>query len=69
MEHAFQIGYRKGDKVFYVPPTNWYMEEAFVVDHIHEWEGYECITWRGVERRWKSIEVQWENDLCLWRQP
>ncbi len=23
MEHAFQMGYREGNKVFYVFPTNW----------------------------------------------
>jgi hypothetical protein len=40
MEHAFQMGFQKGDKVFYVSPTNWQGEEAFVADHIHEWDNH-----------------------------
>jgi hypothetical protein len=32
MEHAFQMGYQKGDKIFHFSPTNWQGEEAFVVD-------------------------------------
>jgi hypothetical protein len=32
-------------------------------------EGCECIIWRGAECGWRSIEVQWENVLCLGRQP
>ncbi len=40
MEWAFQMGYQKGYKVFYVSPTNWQGEEAFVVNHIHEWDDH-----------------------------
>jgi len=41
MEHAFQMDYQKGDNFFYVFPTNWQGEEAFVADHIHEWDDHE----------------------------
>jgi len=40
MEQVFQMGYREGDKVLYVSPINWQGEEAFVVDHIHEWDDH-----------------------------
>jgi hypothetical protein len=40
MEQVFQMGYREGDKVFYVSPTNGQGEEAFVVYHIHEWDNH-----------------------------
>jgi hypothetical protein len=40
MEHAFQMGYREGDKMFYVFFTNWQKEEKFVVDHIHHWDDH-----------------------------
>jgi hypothetical protein len=38
MEHVFQMGYQEGNDVFYVSPMNWQGEEAFVTDHIHEWD-------------------------------
>jgi hypothetical protein len=38
MEQAFQMGYQKGDKMFYVFPTNWKGEEEFVANHIHKWD-------------------------------
>jgi len=40
MEQAFQMGYQEGNKVFYVFPINWQGEEAFVADHIHEWDNH-----------------------------
>jgi hypothetical protein len=36
--------------VFYVPPTNWQGEEAFVVDHIHEWDDH-----------WKVVNASYEK--------
>jgi hypothetical protein len=33
MEHAFQMGYREGEKAFYVSLTNWKGKEEGVVQH------------------------------------
>jgi hypothetical protein len=52
MEHAFQMGFREGDKVFYVFPTNWQGEQAFVADHIHEWDDH-----------WKDVNASFEEGL------
>ncbi len=52
MEQAFQMGYGEGDKVFYVYPTNWQGEEAFVIDHIHEWDDH-----------WKVVNASFEEGL------
>jgi hypothetical protein len=30
MEQAFQMGYRQGEKVFFVSPTNWQSEEISI---------------------------------------
>jgi hypothetical protein len=40
MEHAFHLGYQEIDKFFFISPTNWQGVEAFVVDHIHEWDDH-----------------------------
>jgi hypothetical protein len=37
------MGYRKGDKMFSVFPTNWKGEEEFVANHIHKWD----IHWKA----------------------
>jgi hypothetical protein len=38
--------------VFYVSPTNWQGEEAFVADHIHEWDNH-----------WKAMNASFEKGL------
>jgi hypothetical protein len=66
------MGYWKGDKVFYVFLTNWQREEAFIANHIHEWDNHwkaTCIIFGRAEHGWRSIKVQWENVLCVGRQP
>jgi hypothetical protein len=51
MEQVFHMGYQKGDKVFYIPPTNW-QGEAFVANHIHEWDDH-----------WKVVNASLEKGL------
>jgi hypothetical protein len=46
------MGYQEGDKVFYVFPTNWQGEEAFVANHIHEWDDH-----------WKAVNASLEERL------
>jgi hypothetical protein len=33
MEQAFQMGYKEGEKKYYVSPTNWKGEEEYVTPH------------------------------------
>jgi hypothetical protein len=37
MEHAFQMGCREGDKVFYLFLTTWKREEDTIDKHEKEW--------------------------------
>jgi hypothetical protein len=37
MEHAFQMGYREGDKVFYLFLTTWRGKEDIIDKHKKEW--------------------------------
>jgi hypothetical protein len=48
------MAYRKGDKKIYISPTNWQGEEAFVVDHIHEWDNH-----------WKVVNASFNEGLNL----
>jgi hypothetical protein len=48
------MGYRKGNKIFYVSPTNWQGEDAFVANHIHKWDDH-----------WKYVNVAFEEVLNL----
>jgi hypothetical protein len=52
MEQAFQMGYWQSNKVFYVFPKNWQGEEAFVANHIHEWDDH-----------WKVVNASFEEGL------
>jgi predicted ABC-class ATPase len=38
MEHVFQMGYKEGDKVFYVSTTNWQGEETLVNSYEEGWD-------------------------------
>jgi len=49
MEQAFHMGYREGDKVFYVFATNWQGEEALV-------DAYE----EGWDQHWKVVNDEFE---------
>ncbi len=40
LEHAFQIGYCKGDKVFYVSPLNWKGKEEFFDFYVDFWNAH-----------------------------
>jgi hypothetical protein len=37
MEHAFQMAYKEGDKVFYLSSTNWKGEENTIDEHEQLW--------------------------------
>jgi predicted ABC-class ATPase len=49
MEHVFQMGYKEGDKVFYVSATNWQGEETLVNSYE---EGWDC--------HWKEANDEFE---------
>jgi hypothetical protein len=40
LEHAFQIGYCKGDKVLYVSPLNWKGKEEFLDSYVDSWNAH-----------------------------
>jgi hypothetical protein len=48
------MGYWKGKFFFYVFPTNWQGEEAFIVDHILEWHDH-----------WKAVNASFEEGLNM----
>ncbi len=52
MEHAFHMGYQESNKGLYIFPTNWQGEEAFVANHIHEWDDH-----------WKAMNASFEEGL------
>jgi hypothetical protein len=37
MEQAFQMGYRQGEKVFFVSPKNWQREEVTISSYQDSW--------------------------------
>jgi hypothetical protein len=49
MEHVFQMGYKEGDKVFYVSTTNKQGEETFVNSYEEGWD-----------RHWKEANDEFE---------
>lgn len=43
MEHAFHMGYKEGDKVFYVSTTIWQGEEALVDFYEEGWDQHQKV--------------------------
>lgn len=62
MEQAFQMGYKKGDKVFYVSHRNQKGEEEFFADHIHKWD----IHWKVMNASFEeapNVDEIWRGSL------
>jgi hypothetical protein len=51
MEHAFHSGYKEGDKVFYVSPTNWQGGVESLVGFEIKWNSQ----WKSKNDRFKEI--------------
>jgi hypothetical protein len=52
------MGYRKGNKVFYVSPINKKGEEEYVENHIQKWD----VHWKAVN---DSFEESLSSDVDL----
>jgi hypothetical protein len=72
MEHAFQMGYKQGEKVFYVSPTNWQGEEIIISTVESLWGPLwkeKNNRFEEFARRPKSQAIIWQNVACMGREP